>query len=106
MNAHQFDSAIDYYTRIIQINPTSSGYFHYRGVAEFDAGSIQTAMQDFNQNLRFAPHDSECMFYLSIAYNRLSDFNNAYKYAQMAQNAQYAVPDDYIRLLQARLDIK
>jgi len=106
LNAHQFDSAIDYYTRVIQINPTSSGYFHYRGVAEFDAGSIQTAMQDFNQNLRFAPHDSECMFYLSIAYNRLSDFNNAYKYAQMAQNAQYAVPDDYIRLLQARLDIK
>lgn len=106
LNAHQFDSAIDYYTRVIRVNPSNSGYFHYRGVAEFDKGSIDAAMNDFKQNLYIAPHDSECMFYLSIAYNRISDFTNAYKYAQMARDAQYAVPGDYIRLLKARLDIK
>jgi len=106
LNAHQFDSAISYYTRVIQINPSNSGYFHYRGVAEYDKGFIKNAMDDFRQNLQIAPHDSECMFYISIAYNRISDFNNAYKYAQMAQNAQYAVPNDYISLLKARLDIK
>ena len=103
LNAHEFDSAIDYYTRVIQINPTNSGYFHYRGVAEYDKGSIKPAMADFKQNLLIAPHDSECMFYLSIAYNRVSDFKNAYKYAEMAQNAQYSVPDDYMRLLKARI---
>jgi len=103
LNAHQFDSAINYYTRVIQINPANPGYFHYRGVAEFDKGSIKTAMDDFRQNLVIAPHDSECMFYLSIAYNRLSDFNNAYKYAEMAEHAQYSVPADYIRLLKAQI---
>jgi protein O-mannosyl-transferase len=106
LNAHQFDSAITYYTRVIQINPDNPGYFHYRGVAKFDKGDVKPAMDDFMQNLKIAPHDSECMFYISIAYNRNSDFNNAYKYAQMAQQAQYAVPDDYVRLLKARLDIK
>jgi tetratricopeptide (TPR) repeat protein len=106
LNAHQFDSAIYYYTRVIKINPNNSGYFHYRGVAEFDEGNIKPAMNDFMQDLQINPHDSECMFYVSIAYNRAGDFNNAYKYAQMAQRGQYAVPDDYIRLLRARLDIK
>lgn len=103
LNAHLFDSAINYYTQVIKINPANPGYFHYRGVAEFDKGALQPALEDFKQNLVIAPHDSECMFYLSISYNRISDFNNAYKYAQMAQNASYAVPADYIRLLKARL---
>jgi len=44
------------------------------------------------------------MFYLSIANNRMSNFKDAYKYAQMAQDARYAVPDNYIRLLKARID--
>ena len=103
LNAHQFDSAINYYTQVIKINPANPSYFHYRGVAEFDKGAVESAMTDFKQNLVIAPHDSECMFYLSISYNRISDFNNAYKYAQMAQNARYTVPLDYIRLLKARL---
>ncbi|HTA27081.1 MAG TPA: tetratricopeptide repeat protein [Bacteroidia bacterium] len=106
LNAHQFDSAISYYTQVIQINPENPGYYHYRGVAEFNKEAAKPAMDDFMHNLQIAPHDSECMFYMSIAYNRESDFKNAYKYAQMAQNAQYAVPDEYIRLLKARLDIK
>jgi hypothetical protein len=63
-------------------------------------------MADFMQDLQINPHDSECMFYISIAYNRTGDFDNAYKYAQMAQGLQYAVPADYIRLLRARLNIK
>ncbi len=106
LNAHQFDSAINYYTRVIQINPDNSGYYHYRGVAEYNKGNAKPAMDDFMHNLQIAPHDSECMFYISVVYNRESDFENAYKYAQMAQNAQYTVPDEYIRLLKARLDIK
>jgi len=88
LNAHQFDSAISYYNHLIWINPANSGYYHYRGVAEYDKGSVKQAMNDFNQDLLIAPHDSECMFYLSITYNRLSDFKTAYKYAQMAQSAQ------------------
>jgi len=103
LNAHQFDSAINYYTRVIQINPANPSYFHYRGVAKFNKGSVEAAMDDFKQNLIIAPHDSECMFYLSISYNRISDFNNAYKYVQMAKQANYSVPDDYIRLLKARI---
>jgi len=63
-------------------------------------------MDDFMRDLQINPHDSECMFYISIAYNRIGDFNNAYKYALMASNNRYAVPDNYIRLLRARLDIK
>ena len=106
LNAHLFDSAITYYNRAIQINPVNPGYFHYRGVAEFDKGDAKTAMGDFIHNLQIAPHDSECMFYMSIVYNRASDFPNAYKYAQMARSAQYDVPADYIRLLKARLDTK
>ncbi len=105
LNAHQFDSAIKYYTEVINVNPSDSRYFHYRGVAEYDKGSINSAREDFLQDLSIAPHDSEGMFYLSITYNRLSNFNDAYKYAQMAQNAQYPVPDNYLRLLKARLDI-
>jgi tetratricopeptide (TPR) repeat protein len=106
LNAHQFDSAIAYYNQVIHINPDNSGYFHYRGVAEYDKGDVKPAMNDFMHNLQMAPHDSECMFYISIVYNRIGDINNAYKYAQMSQSGQYAVPDDYMRLLKARLDVK
>ncbi len=96
LNSKQFDSAVTYYSRAIQMNPSNPNYFHYRGAAEFDMGALKPAMDDFIQNIRMAPHDSECMFFLALAYTRLKDFNSAYHYAQMAQNAQYAVPDEYM----------
>ncbi|HTB31557.1 MAG TPA: tetratricopeptide repeat protein, partial [Bacteroidia bacterium] len=68
LNAHIFDSAIVYYNKAIQINPDNPGYYHYRGVAKFDKGDVQPAMDDFMKNLQIAPHDSECMFYISIGY--------------------------------------
>ncbi len=105
LNAHQFDSSINYYNKAIEINPANPGYYHYRGVAEFDKGDAKNAMDDFVHNLQIAPHDSECMFYISIAYNRAGDFKSAYKYAELAQSAQYDVPAEYIKLLKARLNI-
>jgi protein O-mannosyl-transferase len=106
LNAKQFDSAIVYYTRVIEINSANSNYYHYRAVAEYQNGAIKPAIDDFIQNLRIAPHDSECMYYLSVIYNRANDFDNAIKYAQMAENAQYRVPGEYINELKGHLNGK
>jgi tetratricopeptide (TPR) repeat protein len=106
LNEKQYDSAIAYYSRVIEINPQNPGYFHYRAVAEYGNGAVKPAITDFMQNLRMAPHDSECMYYLSVIYNRANDFNDAYKYGQMALNARYPVPYDYINSLKAKMDIK
>ncbi len=103
---HRFDSAIKYYNKVIEINPTNPEYFHNRGVALYNTGVVQPAINDFIQVIKLDQGNGESMFYLAVAYNRISDFNNAYKYAEMAVNAKYAVPDDFIRLLKARLNIK
>lgn len=103
LKAKQYDSSIMNYSRLIQINPIAYGYFCCRGIGELNKGAIKPAIADFFQTLQIAPHDSECMFYLSLTYHRIQDFNNAFKYAQMAQNAQYAVPENYIESLKAEL---
>jgi protein O-mannosyl-transferase len=103
LKAGQFDSSIIYYNRLIRINPSLYGYYHCRGIAKYHIGNINSAIDDFKQNLQMDPHDSECMYYLSMAYKRKDDYNNAYKYAQLAQNAQYPVSNDFIRSLKDSL---
>jgi len=102
----QYDSAITYYNRVIQINPTNPDYFNCRGKAEYYNGAIKPALEDFQQNLSLAPNDSECMYYLSMVYYRLGDFNSANRYAKMAQDAHYSVPDGYIEAIRTKLNIK
>jgi len=96
MSEHQYDSAIICYTHAIQINPANPLYFHCRGVAEFNEGALKPALNDFIQNLNIAPHDSECMFFLSVIYSHMGNSNDAYKYAQMALNARYPVPQAFL----------
>ncbi len=103
LKAGQYDSAISYYTRLIQNNPNLYGYFHFRGISEFYKGDLNPAMNDFMHTLQIAPHDSESMYYLSITYRRIRDFDNALKYAEMAINAQYPVSIEYIKLLKDSL---
>jgi protein O-mannosyl-transferase len=104
--AQQYDSAITYYNRVIQINPNNADYFNCRGKAEYYNGTLKPALMDFLQNLTLAPNDAECMYYLSKIYNSLNDFNNAYKYAQMAQNAGYPLPYNFIKSLKSTHDLK
>jgi protein O-mannosyl-transferase len=105
LKAEQYDSSIAYYNRLIQINPAPKGYFLCRGVAKYYKGDIKPALEDLMQSLHMAPHDSTCMYYLSMSYNHIGDFDNAYKYAQMAKNSQYPVSEEYINSLKARLGI-
>jgi len=106
LRVQQFDSAISYYNLAIQMNPANSMYFHCRGAAEFDKGYMKPALDDFIRNLNMAPHDSECMYFLSVAYNRLGNYNTAYQYAEMAKNTRYAIPNGYIEALKAKLGIQ
>ncbi len=105
-NAQQFDSAIICYNRAVQINPANPWNYHYRGITELYKDAIKPALSDFMQTLILAPHDSECMYYLSITYNHIRDFNSAYKYAQMAQSAGYQLSNEYMGSLKDSLRIK
>jgi tetratricopeptide (TPR) repeat protein len=102
LNMHQFDSAKKYYTLAINMDPGNAEYYHYRGAAEYDAGE-PGALDDLTHALNLDPNNAECMFYLSIYYNKAGDYNNAMKYALMAKNANYNVPDDYLGFLQSKL---
>ncbi len=105
-DAQQFDSSISYFNKVIRINPSNPSYFRHRGMVEFSSGDMEPAITDLIQTLGMNPNDAEGLFYLSNAYSHIHDFTNAFKYAQLAQNAQYPVSDNYIEALKDSLKVK
>jgi hypothetical protein len=71
-------------------------YYKCRGAAEFNKGVTNAGMADFMKDISMAPHDSECMYNLSLVYLRLHDLSTADRYALMAQNAGFRLPSGYL----------
>lgn len=54
------DTAIDNYTRAIELNPTADAYNH-RGVAYYDKREYQKAIDDYTEALRIKPSDADAL---------------------------------------------
>lgn len=93
------DLAIKDWNSAIKLMPEEpSGYFS-RAADEMAVHSYSAAISDYLHNLQLQPGNNLAMFNLSIAYHSVNDNPDALKYATMAQNAGYKLPDGYLEIL-------
>jgi Tfp pilus assembly protein PilF len=94
----QFDrqdymSAIESYTRSIQINPNADNAYNNRGNARLALKDYQGAISDYNRALRINPNHSLAYYNRGLAYSRLGNHRDAIlNYTQAIRvNPSYAL---------------
>lgn len=105
LEAKQYRRAIKDYSRLIHLDSANSMYYSQRGIAEYNAGSIDSSIRDYLKYIKMAPDNKDVpqfMYNLSLAYNSLKDYSNAYKYAMKAKNKGFNISDDYLIPLQRK----
>jgi tetratricopeptide (TPR) repeat protein len=93
------DLAIKDWTSAIKLMPGEASYYFSRAGVEMGINSFNAAISDYLHDLELEPGNNTCMYNLSIAYHSINDNANALKYAIMAQNAGYKLPDGYLNIL-------
>lgn len=93
------DAAADY-TILIRREPNEPSYYMDRGNALLNGGNAQASVQDYLHFLQLQPNNGTAMYNLSQAYNLLSDYKDALRYATKATQNNIQVPAEYMSKLQ------
>jgi protein O-mannosyl-transferase len=88
------------YSTLIRRQPKELSFYINRGNAYLNGGNAQIAINDYLHILTLQPNNGECMYDLSLAYNKLGDNTNAFDYAEKANQNKFQVPADYLNRLQ------
>lgn len=92
--------AVNDYSILIRREPKEPSNYLYRGNALLNGGNPEAATHDYLQLLQLQPANGECMYDLSLAYDKLSDEKDALEYALKANQNKFQVPVDYLNRLQ------
>jgi protein O-mannosyl-transferase len=96
----RYEDAVRDYNKLISREPKEPSNYLYRGNVLLNGGNPQAAIQDYLHLLELQPTNGECMYDLSLAYDRLSDEKDALSYALRANQNKYQVPVAYLNKLQ------
>ncbi len=96
---NRFDLAIRDYGEVIKYDPNEAMNYLLRGNDEMQIQAYNLAVADYLHYLQLQPTSSEVMYNLSLAYHSQGNNADALKYALMAQNAGYKLPDGYLNIL-------
>ena len=84
--AHQegnLDDAVEYYTEVIQLEPTDTSIlsvaYYSRGVAYGEKGEIDLAIENYNNTLKLDPNSADAYNNRGYAYYEKGDFDRALK---------------------------
>jgi putative GTP pyrophosphokinase len=79
-NRNRFDEAIDFYSRILEINPDNTIralIYKHRGMANFARSKYQEAIDDFSRSLEFDGTAYKACYYRGVAKSVLQDYPEA-----------------------------
>ena len=79
-NKLQFDEAIMFYTRILELNPNDnvkSLILKHRGMAFFARSHYEVAIDDFAESLKLDPKSYKAAYYMGIVYSVLKKYPQA-----------------------------
>jgi tetratricopeptide (TPR) repeat protein len=96
----QYKDAVNDYNTLIRRNPSDASFYFDRGNALLDGGNPEAATHDYLYLLQLQPDNGAGMYYLSVAYDKLSDEKDALDYALKANQNKIQVPADYLARLQ------
>lgn len=80
LNLEEFDSAIDYLTKAVDLDPTNATAYHSRGLANYSQDYFKEAVEDFLKSYELNPDNPIVLFNLGMAYYKLNDTENACLY--------------------------
>ncbi len=99
----RYEDAMKDYNKLISREPKEPSNYLFRGNVLLNGGNPQAAVQDYLHMLELQPTNGECMYDLSLAYDRLSNEKDALSYALKANQNKYQVPPAYIEKIQKSL---
>ena len=80
----EYDSAILYFSRAIQMDPSQAGYFFQRGMAYLESGQFPKAQEDFMQTLSLDPNCQKAR----ISMQHLKAYQSVDRYTRLMQTAE------------------
>jgi tetratricopeptide (TPR) repeat protein len=96
----QYNESYKAYTTLIRRQPKEPSFYMLRGNALLNGGNPEMAVKDYLHLLEMQPANGECMYDLSLAYDKLGDEKDALDYAVKANLNKYQVPAVYLTKLQ------
>jgi tetratricopeptide (TPR) repeat protein len=80
LNLEEYESAIDYLTKAVNLDPTNASAFHSRGLANYSQENFKEAVEDFLKSFELNPNNPTVLFNLGMAYYKVNDTENACLY--------------------------
>jgi tetratricopeptide (TPR) repeat protein len=99
VQAKQYLPVIEQYKALLLVNPNNPYYYFYKGVAEFGAGSLNKAINDFKAALKFNIKEVSVVaaFNLATICDSVNDDKNALIYANMATQMGHAPTPEFVQ---------
>lgn len=89
--------AIDYYTRVINLNPLYKEAYYNRGLACYNLGHFKRAINDFNKSTEIDKEYSIGFYWMANAHHELKEFESAIINFTKAIDLNPGFPDGYFR---------
>jgi len=91
----RFDEAIEYQTKAIEINPSSTNY-NNRGSAYAAKGDYAQALADFTKAIELSPGNSTAYANRAIAHYYLKEYDLAWRDSQASEKAGRSYDHEFI----------
>ena len=77
-----YNQAIEYYQKVLQLNPNLAEAYYNLGLAYGSLGQYQKAIEYFQKSIQLDPNLAEAYYFLGNAYVRLGQYQQAIEYYQ------------------------
>jgi tetratricopeptide (TPR) repeat protein len=73
----RYTAAINYYSRVVQLDPADDSAFLHRGICYLARGEFERAIADLTQSLKLQPENSKAYQLRAVAHHRSGNFAEA-----------------------------
>jgi len=95
----QYDRAIAYFNKAIELNPRYSDAYNNRGFAYYEKGQYDKAISDYNKAIELNPKFAMAYNNRGIAYFYKKEYDEAWDDVYKAQNLGYKVHSGFFKAL-------
>jgi tetratricopeptide (TPR) repeat protein len=76
---HNYEEAVEHYSKVLKLEPENHRYFNYRGVAKFNLEDYYSAIIDFMKSIELQPDFYLSHYNLAHSKYRINDLAGAFK---------------------------
>ena len=101
--AGNYKSAIDDFTKALEIEPKAVSARYYRGIAYREKGQFDWAIEDFTKILEIDPKAAGTYYHRALTYYYKKEYDKSWKDMKKAQDLGYQIPSDFLEKLRKSL---